>query len=161
MLICGHYEGVDQRVIDEMKLEEISIGDFVLSGGELPALAIVDAAARLIPGALGHEDSAAEDSFSLTSEEGTPFSTVRITPVRANGAGELFQTYFFPATIRQLPSGAEKRASAGRANAVRTSTYSMGNHLRTRPQCCIAQSACHSLETLPTRHAVRAQFYPG
>ena len=72
MLICGHYEGVDQRVIDEMKLEEVSIGDFVLSGGELPALAIVDAAVRLIPGALGHEDSAAEDSFSLTSEEGTP-----------------------------------------------------------------------------------------
>lgn len=72
MLICGHYEGVDQRAIDELKLEEVSIGDFVVSGGELPALIIVDAAARLLPGALGHEDSASEDSFSITSEHGTP-----------------------------------------------------------------------------------------
>ncbi len=72
MLVCGHYEGVDQRAIDELKLEEISIGDFVLSGGELPALAIVDAVARLIPGALGHEDSASEDSFSIKSDEGNP-----------------------------------------------------------------------------------------
>ncbi|MSR45125.1 MAG: tRNA (guanosine(37)-N1)-methyltransferase TrmD [Phycisphaerales bacterium] len=72
MLICGHYEGVDQRAIDALQLEEMSIGDFVLSGGELPALVMVDAIARLIPGALGHEDSAAEDSFSKTSEAGTP-----------------------------------------------------------------------------------------
>ncbi|MSQ89892.1 MAG: tRNA (guanosine(37)-N1)-methyltransferase TrmD [Phycisphaerales bacterium] len=72
MLICGHYEGIDQRAIDELALEEISIGDFVLSGGELPALAIVDAVARLIPGALGHQDSAAEDSFSKTTDAGAP-----------------------------------------------------------------------------------------
>ncbi len=72
MLICGHYEGIDQRAIDALKLEEISIGDFVLSGGELPALVIVDAAARLIPGALGHEDSAAEDSFSKVDAAGNP-----------------------------------------------------------------------------------------
>ena len=72
MLICGHYEGVDERAIEELKFEEVSIGDFVLSGGELPALVIVDALARLLPGALGHEDSAAEDSFSIKSDEGTP-----------------------------------------------------------------------------------------
>ncbi len=72
MLICGHYEGIDQRAIDILKLEELSMGDFVLSGGELPALTVVDAVARLIPGALGHEDSAAEDSFSKRDAAGNP-----------------------------------------------------------------------------------------
>lgn len=72
MLICGHYEGIDERAIEELRLEEISIGDFVLSGGELPALTIVDAVARLLPGALGHESSAAQDSFSITGPDGQP-----------------------------------------------------------------------------------------
>jgi len=64
ILVCGRYEGVDQRVIDLLVDEEISIGDYVLTGGELAALAIIDATARLIPGVLGGEDSSAEDSFS-------------------------------------------------------------------------------------------------
>ena len=64
LLIAGRYEGIDQRVIDRLKPRELSIGDFVLSGGELPAMCLVDAVVRLLPGALGHEDSAAEDSFS-------------------------------------------------------------------------------------------------
>jgi len=72
MLLCGHYEGVDQRAIDALGFEEISVGDFVVSGGELPALLLVDAIARLLPGALGHEASAAEDSFSITNEQGQP-----------------------------------------------------------------------------------------
>jgi tRNA (guanine37-N1)-methyltransferase len=70
LLVCGHYEGVDQRAIEELSLEEVSIGDFVLSGGELPALALVDAITRLLPGALGHEESAAQDSFSITDPAG-------------------------------------------------------------------------------------------
>lgn len=64
ILICGHYEGVDQRVIDEIADEEISIGDYVLTGGELPAMVLIDAVARFIPGVLGDESSAGEDSFS-------------------------------------------------------------------------------------------------
>ena len=64
LLIAGHYEGIDERVIDELAPLEISMGDFVVSGGELPALMLVDAIVRLLPGVLGHEDSAAEDSFS-------------------------------------------------------------------------------------------------
>lgn len=64
ILICGHYEGIDQRVIDKFVDEEISIGDFVLTGGELAALTVVDAVTRLIPGVLGAEESAAEESFS-------------------------------------------------------------------------------------------------
>ena len=72
LLIAGHYEGIDERVIDALEPEEVSIGDYVLSGGELPALVLVDAIARLLPGALGHEGSAAEDSFSIKDDDGTP-----------------------------------------------------------------------------------------
>jgi len=64
ILICGHYEGVDQRVIDELVDEEISIGDYVLTGGELPAMVLIDAMARFIPGVLGDETSATEETFS-------------------------------------------------------------------------------------------------
>jgi len=67
LLIAGHYEGIDARVIEELEPLEISVGDFVVSGGELPALLVIDAVVRLLPGVLGHEDSAAEDSFSLRS----------------------------------------------------------------------------------------------
>jgi tRNA (guanine37-N1)-methyltransferase len=64
VLICGRYEGVDERVAQHLATDEISIGDFVLSGGELPAAMIVEAVTRLIPGALGNEDSTVNESFS-------------------------------------------------------------------------------------------------
>jgi tRNA (guanine37-N1)-methyltransferase len=62
-LLCGHYKDVDQRVADHLATEEVSLGDFVLSGGEIAALAITDAVVRLLPGAMGDHDSAATDSF--------------------------------------------------------------------------------------------------
>lgn len=65
VLICGHYEGVDERVRICLVDREISIGDYVLTGGELPAMIVVDAVARLVPGVLGNADSAATDSFSM------------------------------------------------------------------------------------------------
>ena len=64
ILLCGRYEGFDQRVIDILKPREISIGDYVLNGGEVAAMVIVDAAIRMIPGVLGDENSSQEDSFS-------------------------------------------------------------------------------------------------
>jgi tRNA (guanine37-N1)-methyltransferase len=64
VVLCGRYEGVDDRVREWLATEELSIGDYVLSGGEFPALVIVDAVARLIPGVVGDEDSVAGDSFS-------------------------------------------------------------------------------------------------
>ncbi len=64
VLVCGHYEGVDERVRDHLVDREISIGDFVLTGGELSAMVVVDAVTRLIPGVLGNYDSASYDSFS-------------------------------------------------------------------------------------------------
>ena len=63
-LLCGHYEGVDQRALDLCVDEELSIGDYVLTGGELGALVVIDAVARLIPGVLGSEDSSGDESFS-------------------------------------------------------------------------------------------------
>ncbi len=64
LLICGRYEGVDERVAEHLVDDEISVGDFVLSGGELGAAVIVDCVARLLPGVLGHPDSALNESFS-------------------------------------------------------------------------------------------------
>jgi tRNA (guanine37-N1)-methyltransferase len=64
ILVAGRYEGVDQRLIDSEVDEELSIGDYVLSGGELAAMVVIDTLTRLVPGALGHEDSAAQDSFT-------------------------------------------------------------------------------------------------
>ncbi len=63
MIICGHYKGIDQRIRDEYVNLEISLGDFVLSGGEIAAAAITDAVVRLIPGVIGNEESALSDSF--------------------------------------------------------------------------------------------------
>jgi tRNA (guanine37-N1)-methyltransferase len=64
LIVCGRFEGVDQRVIDARQLEEISIGDYVLSGGEIAALALIDACVRLLPGVMGKSESGADESFS-------------------------------------------------------------------------------------------------
>ncbi|MEH6472325.1 MAG: tRNA (guanosine(37)-N1)-methyltransferase TrmD [Halopseudomonas sp.] len=63
VLVAGRYEGIDERLLETEIDEEWSLGDFVVSGGELPAMTLIDAVSRLVPGVLGHEDSAAEDSF--------------------------------------------------------------------------------------------------
>ena len=61
-ILCGHYEGVDQRIIDAFRMEEVSIGDYVLTGGELPAMVLIDAVARLIPGCLSDPEASLEES---------------------------------------------------------------------------------------------------
>ena len=63
VLLCGHYEGIDERVLEMIVDDYMSIGDFVLTGGELPAMAIVDAVSRLVPGVLNNEDSAEIETF--------------------------------------------------------------------------------------------------
>ncbi len=70
LLIAGHYEGIDERVIERLDPMELSVGDYVLSGGELAALTLIDAITRLLPGALGHDDSAGQDSFSPDPQTG-------------------------------------------------------------------------------------------
>lgn len=64
VFLCGHYEGIDERVLEEIVTDYVSIGDYVLTGGELPAMVMMDAIARLVPGVLNNEDSAETESFS-------------------------------------------------------------------------------------------------
>ncbi|HXI07080.1 MAG: tRNA (guanosine(37)-N1)-methyltransferase TrmD [Bradyrhizobium sp.] len=64
LIVCGRFEGIDQRVIDARSLEEVSVGDYVLSGGEIAAMTVIDACVRLLPGVMGKEASGAEESFS-------------------------------------------------------------------------------------------------
>lgn len=74
MFVCGRYEGVDERVRTHLVSDEISIGDYVLSGGELAAMVVVDAVVRLLPGALGYENAAAEDSHATGMLEGPHYT---------------------------------------------------------------------------------------
>ncbi len=74
VLVCGRYEGVDQRVIDLAVDEEVSIGDYVLSGGEVPAMVVIEATARLLPGVLGNPDSAGSESFEGGLLEGPQYT---------------------------------------------------------------------------------------
>ncbi|HXQ26489.1 MAG TPA: tRNA (guanosine(37)-N1)-methyltransferase TrmD [Candidatus Acidoferrales bacterium] len=100
VLLCGRYEGVDERVAENLATDEISIGDFVLSGGELPAAMVVDAVTRLIPGALGNEDSAVNESFSeLIGADRVPTTTSQ--PLRATSLGILdYPHYTRPQSFR-------------------------------------------------------------
>jgi tRNA (guanine37-N1)-methyltransferase len=85
ILICGRYEGVDERVAEHLATEEISVGDYVLTGGELPAALVVDAVTRLLPGALGNEKSALHESFSDSGEQdeaGGPRRKIAIAPTQ-------------------------------------------------------------------------------
>ncbi|MBI2679186.1 MAG: tRNA (guanosine(37)-N1)-methyltransferase TrmD [Candidatus Koribacter versatilis] len=100
VLICGRYEGVDERVAEHLADREVSVGDFVLSGGELGAAIIVDAVARLVPGALGNEASSKQESFSSRGAEkaaGMPDATC------ASGGLLDYPHYTRPADFRGMP----------------------------------------------------------
>ena len=76
LMIAGHYEGIDERVIERLDPVEISIGDYILSGGELAAMVLIDAITRTLPGVLGHDNSALEDSFSHANTTNPDGSTI-------------------------------------------------------------------------------------
>jgi tRNA (guanine37-N1)-methyltransferase len=88
IFICGRYEGVDERVAQHLATEEVSIGDFVLSGGELAAALMIDAVTRLLPGALGNEASSQNESFSVSSVSGDRNNAERLLQVDPQGAPE-------------------------------------------------------------------------
>jgi tRNA (guanine37-N1)-methyltransferase len=98
LCICGRYEGVDQRVAEQLATEEVSIGDFVLSGGELPAALIVDAVTRLLPGALGNEASSQNESFSVIDDSSN--SVPRHSPLAIQHLLLDFPHYTRPADFR-------------------------------------------------------------
>ena len=80
-LLCGRYEGFDERIVEHLATDAISIGPYVLAGGELAAMVVMDAVMRKIPGALGHEDSAVEESFSVALEGGPEYPHYTRPPV--------------------------------------------------------------------------------
>lgn len=87
IILCGHYKGIDYRIREHLVTREISIGDYVLTGGELPAMVVADAVVRLIPGALGDEMSNVDESFS-TAEDGGLLEYAQYTrPAEFNGEG--------------------------------------------------------------------------
>jgi tRNA (guanine37-N1)-methyltransferase len=107
ILICGRYEGVDERVAEHLATEEIAIGDFVLSGGELPAILVVDAVTRLLPGALGNQASSQNESFSETETEPAATGEAIRAPTRGGRAPRVdhqvlldFPHYTRPAEFR-------------------------------------------------------------
>ncbi|MHC4547159.1 MAG: tRNA (guanosine(37)-N1)-methyltransferase TrmD [Planctomycetota bacterium] len=77
ILVCGRYEGFDERIRDVLRPREVSLGDYVLAGGEIPALAVTEAVVRLVPGVLGHDASAREDSFATGLLEGPQYTRPR------------------------------------------------------------------------------------
>src|ERR1035437_5598919 len=103
-LLCGRYEGVDERVAEHLATDELSIGNFVLSGGELAAALVVDAVTRLLPGALGNEDSSLNESFSATETVGVSMAPVTNHESQITNHGILdFPHYTRPAEFRGWP----------------------------------------------------------
>lgn len=112
-LLCGHYEGIDERVIEEIVDEEISIGDFVVTGGELPALMLADAVARMLPGVLANEDA-----FELESHFSSLLEYPQYTrPVEWHG--KRCRPFCSRVTMRTSKSGAENGASSAPTGADR------------------------------------------
>ena len=106
ILLCGRYEGVDERVAEHLATEELSIGDFVLSGGELPAALIMDAVTRLLPGALGNEASSVNESFSGMGSARRQQPVATTFPVADEDAASVvldYPHYTRPAEFRGWP----------------------------------------------------------
>jgi tRNA (guanine37-N1)-methyltransferase len=100
LFICGRYEGVDERVAEHLATEEVSIGDFVLSGGELPAALMVDAVTRLLPGALGNEASSQNESFRVLERTEPPSVSATGKPLFADRGLLDYPHYTRPADFR-------------------------------------------------------------
>jgi tRNA (guanine37-N1)-methyltransferase len=129
VLMCGRYEGIDQRLIDRHVTLELSLGDFVLSGGELPALALIDAVARLQPGVLGDEQSAVQDSFGEDGLLDCPhysrpevFDGQPVPPVLLSGHHALIERWrrerSLELTARRRPDLIAAARAAGRLSPV-------------------------------------------
>ena len=105
-LLCGHYEGIDQRIMDGWNMEEVSIGDYILTGGELAAMVLVDAVARLVPGVLGSSDSHNEESIYsglLEYDQYTKpreFEGMEVPEVLFNGNHELIHLWQYENSLR-------------------------------------------------------------
>ena len=112
ILICGRYEGFDERVREVLHPREVSIGDYVLAGGEIPALAVTEAVVRLLPGVLGHADSATDDSFARGLLEGPQYTRPR--EFRGHGVPDVLFSGDHAAIAAWREKAAEERTRARR-----------------------------------------------
>jgi tRNA (guanine37-N1)-methyltransferase len=138
VLICGRYEGVDERVSDLLADEELSIGDYVLSGGELAAAVVLDTAVRLLPGVLGHEDSSRYESFGVADiqpNDPADGKTANGVPRSTHGSGGIldYPQYTRPADFRGTPI--PEVLAAGDHSAIRRwrRQMALAKTLRNRP----------------------------
>ena len=105
-ILCGHYEGIDQRIIDAWNMEEVSIGDYILTGGELPAMVLIDCVARLIPGCLSDDEAAVEESVYSGLLEADQYTKPReyegleVPEVLYNGNHKLIHLWQFENSLR-------------------------------------------------------------
>ena len=125
-LLCGHYKDVDQRVADHLATEEISLGDFVLSGGEIAALSVLDAVVRLLPGALGDHDSAASDSFYEEELLSAP-SYTRPAEYRGHGIPEVLRSGDHARIERWRRTEAERITRERRPELWRVKSFKFGD----------------------------------
>jgi tRNA (guanine37-N1)-methyltransferase len=112
-LLCGRYEGVDERVVEGLPAEEVSIGDYVLSGGEVPALVVIEAVGRLIPGVIGKEESHERDSFAEPNALDHPHYT-RPAEFRGMGVPEVLRSGDHGAIERWRREAAREKARRNR-----------------------------------------------
>jgi len=118
VLVCGRYEGVDQRAIDLAVDRELSIGDYVLSGGEVPALVVIEGVARLLPGVVGNPDSVASDSFQAGLLEGPHYT--RPPVIRGLAVPEVLRSGDHAAIERWRAERARERTRSRRPDLLRT-----------------------------------------
>ena len=147
VIVCARFEGVDERLIKARGLEEVSLGDFVLSGGEIAALALLDACVRLLPGVMGKEASAAEESFADGLLEYPQY-----TGRRCSRASRSRRCWFRATTPRLRPGGAPRPRRSPRPAAPTSgpltrpgkSPKSGTNARVTRQKLCNTSSPTHS-----------------
>ena len=127
ILLCGRFEGVDERVLEARDVEEISIGDYVLSGGELAALVLIDACVRLLPGVAGNEVLLSEESFTSGLLEYPHYTRPRDFEGRS-----IRRTCCSPATMRESPNGGASRPRRSPRNAAPISRDASASTLMVR-----------------------------
>ena len=157
VLVCGRFEGVDERIIEARGLEEVSIGDYVLSGGELPAMTLIDACVRLLPGVMGSECSHAEESFERGLLEYPHYTRPRewegraIPAVLLNGDHARIARWRFEAS-QQLTRERRPR-SAGDAGEIRDARLNQGARLRILRDPFVASDGAHERADRPAQVA--------
>jgi tRNA (guanine37-N1)-methyltransferase len=118
VLICGRYEGVDQRVIDLLRPDELSIGDYILGGGEVAAMVVIDAVVRLVPGVLGDEESSQQDSFSGAGRLLEYPQYTRPREYRGLAVPDVLMTGNHPEIARWREEQSKKRTAQRRADLI-------------------------------------------